>query len=189
MTVLAAVLDVIFLAAAFGVRTVIQRRRTGDFGWRLGRPHSVAEGVARGLMLVSLFALGIALVTTDAQPPRWLAVVAVVIAAIAIVLVAAAQLRMGESWRIGVDPAERTALVRSGLYAQVRNPIYTGMAVFVVCHAMLTPSPWALAGAIAMILGVQIQVRLVEEPYLERVHGSEFRDWMAMSGRFVPGIG
>jgi protein-S-isoprenylcysteine O-methyltransferase Ste14 len=189
VTAVAAVLDAVFLGVAFGVRTVIQRRRTGDSGWRLGRPHSVAEGAARGLMVASLFALGVALLTTDARPPVWLAVPAVVIAVAAIALVAAAQLRMGESWRIGVDPEERTALIRSGLYAQVRNPIYTGMAVFVVCHAVLTPSAWALAGALAMIVGVQIQVRLVEEPYLERVHGSEFRDWMAMSGRFVPGIG
>jgi protein-S-isoprenylcysteine O-methyltransferase Ste14 len=34
----------------------------------------------------------------------------------------------GASWRIGVDPDERTTLVTSGPFAIARNPIFTAMA-------------------------------------------------------------
>jgi protein-S-isoprenylcysteine O-methyltransferase Ste14 len=37
-----------------------------------------------------------------------------------------AQLDMGESWRIGVDAGEVTALVTTGVFRNVRNPIFSG---------------------------------------------------------------
>jgi hypothetical protein len=40
-----------------------------------------------------------------------------------------AQFAMAESWRIGVDPNERTPLVTTGAFAMVRNPIFTAMLV------------------------------------------------------------
>ena len=41
-----------------------------------------------------------------------------------------AQIDLGDSWRIGVDPGERTTLVRSGVFGRVRNPIFTAMLTF-----------------------------------------------------------
>jgi protein-S-isoprenylcysteine O-methyltransferase Ste14 len=38
-----------------------------------------------------------------------------------------AQRAIGESWRIGVDPDERTELVTAGLFGRLRTPIFTGM--------------------------------------------------------------
>ena len=38
-----------------------------------------------------------------------------------------AQVDMGDSWRIGVDPDETTTLVRTGVFGWVRNPIFTAM--------------------------------------------------------------
>lgn len=35
-----------------------------------------------------------------------------------------AQIAMGNSWRIGVDPTERTTLVTNGPFALVRNPTF-----------------------------------------------------------------
>jgi protein-S-isoprenylcysteine O-methyltransferase Ste14 len=40
-----------------------------------------------------------------------------------------------------------------------------------------------------VLLSIQIQVRLVEEPYLLRVHGDAYRRYAARTGRFVPGLG
>jgi protein-S-isoprenylcysteine O-methyltransferase Ste14 len=42
---------------------------------------------------------------------------------------------------------------------------------------------------IAVAASVQVQVRLVEEPYLLRVHGDAYRAYAARTGRFVPGVG
>lgn len=44
-------------------------------------------------------------------------------------------------------------------------------------------------GVGASLLAIEIQVRWAEEPYLQRVHGSEWREYAARTGRFVPGLG
>ena len=33
-----------------------------------------------------------------------------------------------------------------------------------------------------------MQVRFVEEPYLERVHGDDYRRYTERTGRFIPGL-
>ncbi len=52
-----------------------------------------------------------------------------------------AQLDMGESWRVGVDTTETTALVRGGTFGLVRNPIFTAMIVFMLGQLYLRPIP------------------------------------------------
>jgi protein-S-isoprenylcysteine O-methyltransferase Ste14 len=116
-------------------------------------------------------------------------VVGLVIAAASLVMVTIAQLQMGSSWRIGVDPQERTELVRTGMYREVRNPIYTGMAVFAIAQLAILPGWWTVGAAVAMAVGVELQVRAVEEPYLVSTHGGAFTAWAATSGRFVPRVG
>jgi protein-S-isoprenylcysteine O-methyltransferase Ste14 len=100
-----------------------------------------------------------------------------------------AQLDMGESWRVGVDTTETTTLVRTGTFALVRNPIFTAMAVFVLGETLLAPNPVAIAVFLVFVTAVEISVRTVEEPYLRRVHGDDYRDYTASVGRFVPGLG
>jgi hypothetical protein len=56
-----------------------------------------------------------------------LAAAGLVIAFAGVVLTLAAQRQTGASWRIGVDAGERTVLVIGGLFAHLRNPIFTGM--------------------------------------------------------------
>jgi protein-S-isoprenylcysteine O-methyltransferase Ste14 len=190
MLLTALVLDIVFVAVAFGLRTLVQVRRTGDPGWRLGRPHSVAEGVSRALLVGAAMLLLVAAVTVGHR--RWPGTVGatgVAVAIASIALVALAQLQMGASWRIGVDPTERTELVTGGIYRRIRNPIYTGMVAFTIGQALMLPTPWAAAAVVAMTVGVQVQVRRVEEPYLVTVHGDRFVEWARRSGRFVPGVG
>ena len=100
-----------------------------------------------------------------------------------------AQMAMGASWRIGVDEEERTELVTGGLFSLCRNPIYTFMLVAWIGFALLVPTWLAIASIPATILGLEIQVRLVEEPYLIRAHGDPYLAWASRVGRFVPGIG
>ena len=189
MLLVALACDLVFVSVAFGARTWVQRRRTGDSGWRLGRPQSAAEAAARLLLVGSVVAIVVALVSGAEAPPTVVAILSAGVAIGSIVLVAVAQLQMAESWRIGVDPDERTELVRSGLYSHVRNPIYTGMVAYTVAHVGLTPTPAAVVAALLMIAGVELQVRAVEEPYLDRVHDDAFRAWTQTSGRFIPRVG
>lgn len=186
MTRLVLALDALFLLAAFGLRTLVQWRRTGDSGWRLRSPHSRAEAAARLLMLATA---PLALASTLTAPVSHSAGAGVGLMLAGLSLALAAQLQMGAAWRIGVDPGERTELVRAGLYRSIRNPIYSGMALFVLGQALVTPGAWGAAAVAAMWLGVELQVRAVEEPYLRATHGARFAEWAAEAGRFAPRLG
>jgi protein-S-isoprenylcysteine O-methyltransferase Ste14 len=119
----------------------------------------------------------------------WIQATGVVIAVIGIVATPYAQVDMGDSWRIGVDPRETTTLVRTGVFGWVRNPIFTAMITFGFGIALVTPNLVALAGFLLLVAAIELQVRIVEEPYLLTMHGDAYRDYLANVGRFVPGVG
>lgn len=194
MAVLALVLYVAALLLAFGWRTLVQWRRTGDSGLRLdaGRPGTL-RWWAKVLFLLALL-LGFAgpvaalagaapLGVLDHAAVRW-AGLAVAVAGVAATL--AAQLAMGTSWRIGVDPGERTALVTGGPFALARNPIFTAMVTTSLGLALMVPNVAAIAALVTLVVAVQVQVRAVEEPYLLAVHGDDYRRYAARVGRFLP---
>jgi protein-S-isoprenylcysteine O-methyltransferase Ste14 len=100
-----------------------------------------------------------------------------------------AQLAIGDSWRIGVDEPERTDLVTAGPFGVVRNPIVAAMVPTSLGLALLVPNVVALAAFLALVSALELQVRLVEEPYLARAHGERYLAYASRVGRFVPGVG
>jgi protein-S-isoprenylcysteine O-methyltransferase Ste14 len=197
MTVAALGLFAVYLSAAFGLRTWLQWRRTGDTGWRgiSGRPFT-SEWWA-GVLFAAALAAGVAgpvaalaglapLATLDATAVH---ATGTLLAVAGISATLASQLDMGASWRIGVDEAERTELVTTGLFAWVRNPIFTFMALTGLGLAAMTPNLVSLSGVVVLAVALQLQVRVVEEPYLRVAHGAAYTAYAAATGRFLPGLG
>jgi protein-S-isoprenylcysteine O-methyltransferase Ste14 len=195
---LALLLYLAFLLLAFGLRVAIQLRRTGASGFKglSGRPGSV-EWLTGILFVVALLMGAAAPVLAlldllepisglDTDPVHWLGVA---LAAAGIGLTFHAQIGMGDSWRIGVDPEERTELVTAGPFALVRNPIYSAMIPTAAGLAMMVPSALALTGLASLLVALELQVRVVEEPYLRQVHGEAYSRYARRVGRFVPAIG
>ncbi|WP_338600594.1 isoprenylcysteine carboxylmethyltransferase family protein [Saccharopolyspora sp. SCSIO 74807] len=112
-----------------------------------------------------------------------------VMAVIGIAATLAAQQNMGHSWRVGVDHAETTTLVTSGAFALVRNPVFTAMITTGAGLALLAPNPLEVTALAALVLAIEIQVRVVEEPYLLATHGHAYRNYATRAGRFLPGLG
>jgi protein-S-isoprenylcysteine O-methyltransferase Ste14 len=191
----ALVLYALGFALAFGVRTLVAVRRTGDWGFRgvSGAPLSL-EWCAGVLFVVALL-VGVAAPLADlaGMPPlvesRAITAAGLVIALAGIEATFAAQLSMGDSWRIGVDDHERTELVTRGAFRLARNPIFSAMAITAVGLAAMVPNVIAVGGLIALIVAIELQVRGVEEPYLRRVHGATYDRYAAHVGRFLPQIG
>jgi protein-S-isoprenylcysteine O-methyltransferase Ste14 len=71
----------------------------------------------------------------------------------------------------------------------VRNPIFSAMFMFGLGIALVTPNVVAIVGFLLLVLTIEVQVRVVEEPYLGTKHGDTYRDYRAEVGRFVPGVG
>jgi protein-S-isoprenylcysteine O-methyltransferase Ste14 len=198
MAVAALIAYAVYLALAFGLRVAIQIRRTGSSGIKgiSGRPGS-AEWLAGVLFVVALLvgAAAPALALADVVEPIGALdstaghALGVALFAAGLATTLAAQLAMGASWRVGVDPGERTTLVTTGPFAVVRNPIYAAMLPTSLGLALMVPSVVAWAGLAALLLALELQVRVVEEPYLRHVHGAAYADYAARVGRFVPGVG
>ena len=195
MTVAALVLYVVALVVLFGVRSWIQLRRTGSTGF-VGISGTPADaGWWGGVLFAAAMVLGLAgpvLAVADvvtADPPIAVQIVGLVLALAGFAATLAAQTGMGASWRIGVDPADRTELVTGGVFAHVRNPIFTAMAAAQAGVVLMVPTWISLVALVALVAAVQLQVRVVEEPYLRSVHGGAYDAYAARAGRFLPGIG
>ncbi|HYP56098.1 MAG TPA: isoprenylcysteine carboxylmethyltransferase family protein [Solirubrobacterales bacterium] len=113
----------------------------------------------------------------------------IALALVGIVATFVAQSAMGDAWRIGVEAEERTSLVTDGPFALVRNPIFAAMAPTALGLALMVPSVVALLGLVALLVALELQVRLVEEPHLLRAHGAAYADYAGRVGRFLPGVG
>lgn len=113
----------------------------------------------------------------------------VVLAPVGIAGTLGAQVAMGDSWRPDVDPDARSSLVTTGPFALVRNPVLTCTATTALGLALVVPNVFAALMLAAFVTAWEIQVRLVEEPFLERVHGDMYRRYAAQTGRFLPWIG
>jgi protein-S-isoprenylcysteine O-methyltransferase Ste14 len=71
----------------------------------------------------------------------------------------------------------------------VRNPIYAGMIPFFAGIALLVPNALTIAGAALVLVALEVQTRLVEEPHLMRTHGQAYADYAGRVGRFLPAVG
>ncbi|GAB7191029.1 isoprenylcysteine carboxylmethyltransferase family protein [Kineococcus sp. NUM-3379] len=198
LAVSALILYVAGVVAAFGWRTWRHYRRTGSTGFNgfSGRPGSLEWWAGRLFTLAVLAGLAAPILAlTDAvQPARFAGSAALGTLGLALMLAGfvatlAAQAGMGTSWRIGVDEGERTELVTSGVFALVRNPIFTAMLTAQLGLALAVPGWVSLTALLGLLLAVEVQVRRIEEPYLLRNHPVTYPAYGARTGRFLPGLG
>ena len=192
----ALIILVAYAVVTIGWRAWLQKRKTGDAGMR-ATPRTRAEWIAgAGLVLgaIAVYAapaldLAGAVATIGMLESALTREAGMVCFTLGFWLTVRAQLDMGASWRIGVDASEVTALVTSGVFRTVRNPIFTGMILVSLGAALLVPNAVALAGVALLALALEIHVRYVEEPYLLAVHGDRYRRYATVAGRFVPRVG
>ncbi len=182
---------------AFGVRMVAHVRRTGSTGFKGLRGASGLEWTG-GLLLVSavvLCVMGAALQLAGILNPLAALdgdvanILGIVLACAGIAMTVLAQFAMGDAWRVGVDPSERTELVINGPFSLARNPIFAAMIPSFTGTTLLAPNVLTVAGAILLVVALELHVRFIEEPYLLRVHGEQYAAYAARVGRFLPGIG
>jgi protein-S-isoprenylcysteine O-methyltransferase Ste14 len=187
-----------FFLLAIVARAALQYRRTGSTGLvGLGAAAGSREWFG-GVLFAGAIAVAVAAPILDLADTGGIYedldttgvhAAGIVLFALGLAATIASQLAMGASWRVGVDERERTDLVTSGLFSVARNPIYTAMIAAFAGLALLVPGPVSFGSVVLLVIALEMQTRLVEEPHLCRVHGATYLDYSSRVGRFVPGIG
>ncbi len=197
MNVVALGLFVVWFLVIFVIRSILQKRATGDSGIRAGGLTTGASAIetVAGWILVTALVAGVAAPIAAIADLRMLVdgdvvrIIGLVIAVAGILVTFLAQVAMGSEWRIGIDKSESTGLVTGGVFAIVRNPIFSAMILTAVGFGLLVPNVIAVSAVVLLVLAIELQVRYVEEPHLHELHGQHYRDYAATVGRFVPGVG
>ncbi len=193
----ALIVYIVWFFTIFVVRSVIQRRMTGDSGLRPGglAMGSPALEMLAAWLLVTASLLGVAapLAALAGLPDLWESQAASAAGLVGIITgvvsTYVAQVAMGREWRIGVDPAEKTNLVTSGVFGVVRNPFFAAMLGTSAAFVLFVPNVVSLAAWTALVAAIELQVRYVEEPHLIRQHGDSYLGYSRKVGRFLPGVG
>lgn len=185
---------VVFLLVVVVSRIIYQYTVIKDYGVRPpGKQSSLIAIVSSVLLLMSfvgIFALSLLewlslnnslelVVTRDTS-------IGAMICLAGIGLISYSQFAMGVSWRMGVDESETTALVTAGIYRFVRNPIYTGVAIFQLGMTVMLPQSATIAFVLLGLLSIDLHVRYVEEPYLIKIHGERYVRYRKSTGAYWP---
>jgi protein-S-isoprenylcysteine O-methyltransferase Ste14 len=124
-----------------------------------------------------------ALIPIYALPLITLPAVAIALAALYCTLIC--WRKMGRSWRMGIDPGEKTQLVFTGAYAYVRHPIYALSSLLMLASVAAVPAPAMIVVAVIHLCFLQWEARR-EERYLVQLHGSDYSSYLEHVGRFIP---
>jgi protein-S-isoprenylcysteine O-methyltransferase Ste14 len=79
-------------------------------------------------------------------------------------------------------PSVRDTLVRHGLYARVRHPIYSGMMLVFVGLALLRPTATVVVACALGFRWLMVQARLEELDLVQRLPA--YREYMEQVPRF-----
>lgn len=86
-------------------------------------------------------------------------------------------------WRTHM-PSVKDTLVRQGLYAYVRHPIYTGGFAIVAGFAMIRPTSAFVIACVLCFIWLIIQARLEEIDLKQRM--PDYQEYMKQVPRFIP---
>ena len=94
---------------------------------------------------------------------------------------------MGDAWRIGIDPTERTSLVMRGPYRRMRHPIYSFQCLILIGVFLVKPSATSLLLLVLHRLLVSVKIH-DEEAYLERTYGPIYKEYRQHTGSLWPKV-
>jgi len=142
---------------------------------------------------------GVALIMWPRAPWQWLSLrllpAGVLQVALGLVLLAAglaftvwARVYLGRNWSGTVTVKEGHELIRSGPYAWVRHPIYTGLLVALLGSAIACGELRALIG-LGMVAGAFIRKLSIEERFMRELFPQQYPSYCAQVPALIPFTG
>jgi protein-S-isoprenylcysteine O-methyltransferase Ste14 len=114
-----------------------------------------------------------------------IAVIGAILTALGVGLAAWARYVLGKNWSAAVTLKESHELIRSGPYAPIRHPIYSGIILGLLGTALAIGEWRALVGAAVMWTSYFFKARR-EEALLSGEFGAAFQDHLRRTGMFLP---
>jgi protein-S-isoprenylcysteine O-methyltransferase Ste14 len=114
----------------------------------------------------------------------WLRVFGLILLHAALLWVIIAQYQMKNSWRIGIDTSNETALITHGLFSFSRNPIFLGLIIAILGLFLIIPTAVNFTLLVVVYLVIQVQIRL-EEEFLEKQHGTNYKHYRSKVRRLI----
>ncbi|EOQ96395.1 phospholipid methyltransferase [Leptospira wolbachii serovar Codice str. CDC] len=96
-----------------------------------------------------------------------------------------AQIKMKNSWRVGIDENSKEELITDGIFSLVRNPTYLGLFLLNFGVWIIWPTHLVFYLNIVFVLLFEIQVRC-EEDFLENLYGEDYKLYKEKSYRYLP---
>lgn len=176
---------VAYLLIAFIMPSVRVYKQTGinpvTFG-KSDNAHDYVGGVMK--LLTGLLVLAVLLFSLSSEAYNylnpfeyvehdWLTYAGLFLIHAALIWIVIAESNMKQSWRIGIDEKNKTALVTKGLFSISRNPIFLGMIISTAGIFLILPNAITFFVAVTSYIVIQIQIRL-EEEHLAKQHGTVY---------------
>jgi protein-S-isoprenylcysteine O-methyltransferase Ste14 len=96
-----------------------------------------------------------------------------------------ARIHLGALWSGTVTRKAHHKIIKTGPYAVVRHPIYSGLSLALIATALLRPGVLGLIGAAMIIVSFVIKYRL-EEQFLMEELGPEYKTYRKQVAALVP---
>ncbi|AZO24606.1 isoprenylcysteine carboxylmethyltransferase family protein [Mesorhizobium sp. M1E.F.Ca.ET.045.02.1.1] len=112
-------------------------------------------------------------------------VLGIVLAALAIAIIAWGRMTMQRAGT-NIEPTKPTlAIVTSGPFRFVRNPLYVGLMGLLLGIGLIFDTWWGVLAVVPVFLILHFGVVLREEAYLERKFGEPYRAYKASVRRYL----
>jgi protein-S-isoprenylcysteine O-methyltransferase Ste14 len=176
----------------YAIRYPHQRRsRRTPIASRRGR---MREGVLLALSFAGLFILPVIYVTTgeprvaDYPFHAALAWLGTAVFALAMFGFYRTHRDLGRFWSVTLEIRQTHQLVTTGMYRNVRHPMYAAFFLWAIAQAMLLPN-WIAGPAGLLGFGTLFALRVGrEERMMEATFGDAYRAYAARTWRVVPGV-
>ena len=166
--------------------------------WLRTRPTQERAGCASRLLDGLPGFLAFYLIFCDNIRLRWLAAtilsrspfmnaVAVTLTGVGIAFAIWARFYIGQNWSSAVSIKVGHQLIRTGPYAWVRHPIYSGLLLAMIGTAIARREPRGFVAFALLWLAFVIKSRM-EEGFMRRTFGSEYDEYSRVTGALVPRV-
>jgi protein-S-isoprenylcysteine O-methyltransferase Ste14 len=187
---------IIYFLFGFLLRSLLVYRRTGINPFVIPRSDDAYGYVGRAFKFVVIgVALTITTIAFSSEASWWLGglvwgfspicfYTGWMLLILSLIWLFIAQMEMANSWRIGIDTEHRTELVRHGLFAISRNPIFLAIRGTLLGLLLIFPSAATIVLFTAGDIFMQVQVRL-EEQHLLSMHGELYAQYRSRVRRWL----